>query len=89
MTEFCRNDSYFCELDLSAALENKFDSSKTYMAEAISECDTINYAQLGMVYKSGGEWLPMYYNVFYQYESAYTLFMEALRNSSYYYNNNQ
>lgn len=81
--EFADDGSFFLELDLSAILKNEFDSTKTYIAEIIADTDTIEFAQLGLVYKHDNEWQSMYSNVFYQYESAYALFIEALNNSQY------
>ncbi|MBD5103937.1 MAG: serine hydrolase [Ruminococcaceae bacterium] len=76
--EFCES-GYFYEVDLSKICES-CDREKSYFAEIKAEKQKTNSAQLGYVYMQGGEWVCGYFNVFYYYESAYELFMEALNN---------
>lgn len=72
------SENYYYELDLHKLLGDRFDSKKTYIIEVKAECDRVEYAQLGMVFRHEGEWQSRYCNVFYQYWSQYNLFMEAL-----------
>lgn len=74
-------ESYYYEIDLSEICE-AYSKDKTYFAELTSECACgTACAQLGIVYRQAGEWVCSYYNVFYQHESAYALFLEALNNT--------
>lgn len=71
-------ERYYYEVDLSGICGD-YNREKTYFAEISSEC-VGSSAQLGFVYRQGGEWISGYYNVFYHHESAYPLFLEALNN---------
>ncbi len=80
--DFSVDGRYFTELDLRKILGGEYSSEENYYAEVIADRGEPYDAQLGLVYMSGGEWKPMYFNVFYQREMSWALFMEALINST-------
>ena len=71
-------ERYFYEVNLKKILGEKFGSDNTYVIEARAHCDTLQAAQLGCVYQSGGEWISGYYWVFRASWQAYDLFLEQL-----------
>lgn len=71
-------EKYFCELNLKEILGEKFSTDETYIIEARARCDTLQAAQLGYVYQSGGEWISGCYWVFRAPWQTYDLFLEQL-----------
>lgn len=71
-------DKYFYELNLKEILGDKFKSDETYIIEARARCGTMQAAQLGCVYQSGGEWISGDYWVFRAPWQVYDLFLEQL-----------
>ncbi len=79
--EFAEEGSYYYEVNLSEILGSEFKPLGKYIAEVRAECteySAYTHAMLGMVYKRKDEWLSVPRNVFYNYDSAYDIFMEAL-----------
>lgn len=80
--EFAEDGTYYYEVNLSEILGSEFKPLKKYIIEARAECteySSCTAAKLGMVYKRKGKWLSDQHFVFYHHESAYDVFMEALR----------
>ena len=75
-SEFAKK--YFYELNLKEILGEKYSADETYIIEAKAHCDTVQGAQLGCVYQSGGEWISGFYWVFRAPWQAYNLFLEQL-----------
>lgn len=71
-------EKYFYELNLKDILGEKFSADETYIIEARAHCNTLQSAQLGYVYQSGGEWISGCYWVFRAPWMAYDLFLEQL-----------
>lgn len=79
--EFAEAGSYYYELNLSEILGSEFKPMGKYIAEVRAECPEYSmytHAMLGVVYKRKDEWISVPHNVFYNYDSADDLFMEAL-----------
>lgn len=74
-------EKYFYELNLREILGEKFSADETYIIEARARCDTLQCAQLGYVYQSGGEWISGCYWVFRAPWQTYDLFLEQLNMS--------
>lgn len=72
-------EKYFYELDLKEILGDKFSTEETYFIETRAHCNTLQAAQLGYVYQSGGEWTSGCYYMFRAPWMAYDLFLEQLR----------
>lgn len=72
-------EKYFYELNLKDILGGKFNPGETYVIEVKAHCDTLKCAQLGYVFRSGGEWKNGAYWVFRAPWQAYDLFLEQLR----------
>ncbi|MBD5384617.1 MAG: serine hydrolase [Ruminococcaceae bacterium] len=72
-------EKYFYELNLKEILGEKYSAGETYIIEARARCDTLQAAQLGYVYQSGGEWISGCYWVFRAPWQAYDLFLEQLQ----------
>lgn len=79
--EFAEAGSYYYEINLSEILGSEFKPMGKYIAEVRAECPEYSmytHAMLGVVYKRKDEWISVPHNVFYNYDSADDLFMEAL-----------
>lgn len=79
-SEFVEEDGYFLQLDLKKILGEQFDREAAYILEVKAECDGLPASQLGIKYQHEGKEEYMGYYIFYHYEQAYELFMEALGN---------